>query len=260
MSYYFINGRKTSSTKVKSMFKSVGLNIDNPETFFVRQGRITKIVNFKPSDLRDMLEEAAGISYYKEVADGCVQVMTRKGREHKLQEERMYETLGPKIAMLERQKELERKYNHLKAESETLTRELDQMKYLRLLQTLGVDLFANSQVGPAEAFGISGSLDSHPQMRELKSRIHELNELIKQVNEEIEQFKSSLDDAAKKRIERLRASTGEETVDPEIQELDNKREELKKKLEKQQLEESRLQSTVHNAEKQVHKEDKLLKA
>mgnify|MGYP002148754598 FL=1 len=102
LSYYFINGKKTSSTKVKSMFKSVGLNIDNPETFFVRQGRITKIVNFKPSDLRDMLEEAAGISYYKEVADGCVKVMTRKGREHKLQEERMYETLGPKIAMLER--------------------------------------------------------------------------------------------------------------------------------------------------------------
>ena len=86
------------------MFKSVGLNIDNPETFFVRQGRITKIVNFKPSDLREMLEEAAGISYYKEVASGCIKIITKKGREHKMQEDRMLENLGPKIAMLDRQK------------------------------------------------------------------------------------------------------------------------------------------------------------
>jgi hypothetical protein len=31
-----------------------------------------------------MLEEAAGISYYKEVSTGCMKIMTRKGREHKM--------------------------------------------------------------------------------------------------------------------------------------------------------------------------------
>jgi chromosome segregation ATPase len=105
------------------MFKSVGLNIDNPETFFVRQGRITKIVNFKASDLKEMLEEAAGISYYKEVSAGCIKVMDRKGREHRNQESRMIENLAPKIAMLERQKKIEEEYK-------SLNQKLEQVKKL----------------------------------------------------------------------------------------------------------------------------------
>ena len=133
------------------------------------------------------------------------------------------------------------------------------MKYLRLLQTLGVDLFAGEGSGDIGVFGFTENLDSHPQMRELKSRVHELNDLIKQVNEDIEQFKSTLDDAAKKRIERLRASGGEESVDPEVQALEKEQQELKQKLEKQQSDEVKLASTIGNSEQQVHKVEKSLK-
>jgi len=41
------------------MFKSVGLNIDNPH-FLVAQGRITKVINLRPAELISMLEETAG--------------------------------------------------------------------------------------------------------------------------------------------------------------------------------------------------------
>lgn len=109
------------------------------------------------------------------------------------------------------------------------------MKYLRLLQTLGVSLQAEARSGPAEAFGgLNGNLENHPVMKDLESRRHDLNELIKQVNENIELFRSSLDDAAKKRIEKQKASGYQDSIDPEIEALAKQKKELSDKLEKQQ--------------------------
>ena len=54
-----LNGHNESNQKIKNMFKAVGLNIDNPH-FLVAQGRITKIINLRPSELISMLEETAG--------------------------------------------------------------------------------------------------------------------------------------------------------------------------------------------------------
>src|SRR3990167_491123 len=65
---YYINGVSVTHTAETRMFKSIGLNIDRPETFFVQQGKITKIVNFKPTEALEMLLEAAGVAYYREVA------------------------------------------------------------------------------------------------------------------------------------------------------------------------------------------------
>ena len=41
------------------MFKTIQLNIDNAH-FLVAQGKITKIIQMKPSDIISMLEETAG--------------------------------------------------------------------------------------------------------------------------------------------------------------------------------------------------------
>lgn len=41
--------------RVKYLFRSVQLNVDNPH-FLVAQGRITKIVNLRPTELISMLE------------------------------------------------------------------------------------------------------------------------------------------------------------------------------------------------------------
>ena len=54
-----MNGHSESNIKIKNLFKSVQLNIDNPH-FLVAQGRITKIINLKPAELISLLEEAAG--------------------------------------------------------------------------------------------------------------------------------------------------------------------------------------------------------
>lgn len=101
---FFINGSGISNINVKRMFKSIGLNIENPETFFVQQGKITKIFNFRPGVLLEMLEEAAGIGYYKEIAKGCEGVMTEKYQKLELNEERMNSFLGSKIKALDKER------------------------------------------------------------------------------------------------------------------------------------------------------------
>lgn len=48
VSKFFINGLASNLGKVKSLFRSVHLNIENPH-FLVKQGQITKIINLKPN-------------------------------------------------------------------------------------------------------------------------------------------------------------------------------------------------------------------
>ena len=54
-----MNGHAETNMKIKNMFKSISLNVDNPH-FLIAQGKITKIVGLKPHDLSAMLEETAG--------------------------------------------------------------------------------------------------------------------------------------------------------------------------------------------------------
>lgn len=63
-SKYYINGKTETQEKVKSLFKSVMLNVDNPH-FLIMQGRVTKVINMKPIEILSLIEEAAGISHYK---------------------------------------------------------------------------------------------------------------------------------------------------------------------------------------------------
>ena len=60
---FFVNGLSSNLTKVKNLFRSTHLNIENPH-FLVKQGRITKIINLKPTELLGMIEETAGTAIY----------------------------------------------------------------------------------------------------------------------------------------------------------------------------------------------------
>jgi structural maintenance of chromosome 2 len=62
-SKYYINGKVETAEKVKMLFCSVKLNINNPH-FLIMQGRVTKVINMKPKEVLGLIEEAAGISLY----------------------------------------------------------------------------------------------------------------------------------------------------------------------------------------------------
>jgi chromosome segregation protein len=153
------------------MFKSVGLNIDHPETFFVRQGRITKIVNFKPGDLREMLEEAAGIAYYKEISGKCIKIIKNKAERHKLEEERMQKNLGPKLQQLDREKKIEQEYDGLAQELKQKEQSLDSIDFIHYTKIV------------EESEQVLTTFDD--RLQELETEKHFLEEDKKQLLEEL---------------------------------------------------------------------------
>ncbi len=48
---YLINGHNAQKGRVENLFHSVQLNVNNPH-FLIMQGRITKVLNMKPPEVR----------------------------------------------------------------------------------------------------------------------------------------------------------------------------------------------------------------
>lgn len=112
-SSYYINGTHVRRRDVQDIFMGTGLG---PRAYaIIEQGMISRIIEAKPEDLRIFLEEAAGISKYKE---------RRRETEHRLSDTRenlarvddIRQELGTQIEKLERQAEVARRFNELNAE------------------------------------------------------------------------------------------------------------------------------------------------
>jgi chromosome segregation protein len=112
-SSYFINNTHVRRKDVQDIFLGTGLG---PRAYaIIEQGMISRIIEAKPEDVRVFLEEAAGISKYKD---------RRRETEHRLGDTRenlsrvndIRQELEGQIAKLETQAELARQYQELSAE------------------------------------------------------------------------------------------------------------------------------------------------
>jgi chromosome segregation protein len=112
-SSYFINNTHVRRRDVHDIFLGTGLG---PRAYaIIEQGMISRIIEAKPEELRVFLEEAAGVSKYKE---------RRRETEHRLADTRdnlaragdIRQELGAHIEKLEQQAEVARRYNELSAE------------------------------------------------------------------------------------------------------------------------------------------------
>lgn len=121
------------------MFKSIGLNIDHPETFFVQQGKITKIVSFKPGDIMEMLMESAGVAYYQEIAENSKVVMKDKSDKLSITQERMKVSFGPKLKMLEKERARLAEYEHSRAIKEQLSERILAVKQYLAVKALSLN-------------------------------------------------------------------------------------------------------------------------
>ena len=112
-SSYHINGQHVRRRDITDMFLGTGLG---PRAYaIIEQGMISRVIEAKPDELRVFLEEAAGISRYKE---------RRKETEHRLSDTRenlarvndIRLELGGQIEKLEAQAEVATRYQALQAE------------------------------------------------------------------------------------------------------------------------------------------------
>ncbi|MEL6805029.1 MAG: AAA family ATPase, partial [Bacteroidota bacterium] len=99
-SFYTLNGKKVTLSSMKNLFKSVGLNMDNPSSFFVRQGTITHISGFKGKFLLEMIEECAGVNYYNGIRKQFDRMVQKQDFKMEDVEKIFYEDLSPELQRL----------------------------------------------------------------------------------------------------------------------------------------------------------------
>ena len=86
-SKYYINGITVTLDKVKSLFLSANLNINNPH-FLIMQGKVTQVVNTPASGILKLIEEACGTGVYETKKESSIKTIKKK--DNKLEEIERY--------------------------------------------------------------------------------------------------------------------------------------------------------------------------
>nr|WP_150776778.1 chromosome segregation protein SMC [Pseudomonas fluorescens]VVM62068.1 Chromosome partition protein Smc [Pseudomonas fluorescens] len=135
---YYLNGAKCRRRDITDIFLGTGLG---PRSYsIIEQGMISKLIEAKPEDLRNFIEEAAGISKYKERRR---ETENRIRRTHENLERLtdLREELERQLERLHRQAQAAEKYKEYKAEERQLKAQLAALRWQAL----------NDQVGQREA-------------------------------------------------------------------------------------------------------------
>jgi len=128
---YFLNGNKCRRRDITDLFLGTGLG---PRSYaIIEQGMISRLIESKPEDLRVYIEEAAGISKYKE-----------RRRET---ENRMQRTLDNLDRLTDLREELERNLTHLKRQAQAAERYAELKAEERQLKAQLLVLQRRSQAG-----------------------------------------------------------------------------------------------------------------
>lgn len=120
-SSYFFNGQKCRRRDIADLFMGTGLG---PRSYaIIGQGMISRLIEARPEDLRATLEEAAGISKYKERRRETENRM-RRTQENLERLDDIREELDKQLERLKRQAEAAKRYQSLKQEEYRLKGEL----------------------------------------------------------------------------------------------------------------------------------------
>jgi len=142
-SSYFLNGAKCRRRDVMDIFLGTGFG---PRSYsIIEQGMISQLVEAKPEDLRAYLEEAAGISKYKERRRET-QNRIKHTNENLDRLNDIREELGRQLGLLKRQSKAAERYRILKEREKKLTAELHTLRYLDLDRELTLRLNEISQL------------------------------------------------------------------------------------------------------------------
>ena len=134
-SAYFLNGARCRRRDIQDLFLGTGLG---PRSYaIIEQGMISRIIEARPEDLRLFLEEAAGISKYKERRRETETRMNHT-RENLERLNDLREEVGKQLQHLERQAATAERYGQLKSDERRLDLELKALRWRALDEDLQV--------------------------------------------------------------------------------------------------------------------------
>jgi len=123
---YYLNGNKCRRRDITDIFLGTGLG---PRSYaIIEQGMISRLIEAKPEELRVYIEEAAGISKYKERRRDTENRM-RRTYENLERLTDIREELERQISRLERQSQSAQKYSEFKKEERDLKAKLHALRY-----------------------------------------------------------------------------------------------------------------------------------
>jgi chromosome segregation protein len=121
LSQYFLNGTKCRRKDITDLFLGTGLGARSYA--IIEQGTISRMVESKPEELRIHIEEAAGISKYKERRHET-ETRMRHTRENIERLDDLREEVEKQLANLKKQSEKAEKFTDLKKQERQYKREL----------------------------------------------------------------------------------------------------------------------------------------
>ncbi len=266
VSLYFLNGTRCRRKDIRDLFLGTGLGSSNYS--IIEQGMISDIVDARPEDIRSHLEEAAGISRYKE---------RRRETENRIGHTRdnlarlsdLREEVGKHLGRLKRQASAARRYSKLKAqrrelqvlqlalrwrelhekaasgkrgltEQETRLQELvaTQRKHEKALE----DLRQEQSEGNERLNSIQGELyDVGSEIARLEQSIEHQRELQQRQDEEFDETSAGLADIEKHML----------LDKAQVEELTRSLAEARPALAQAETAEAEAESTLSEADKQV---------
>ncbi len=128
-SLYYLNGTRCRRRDITDIFLGTGLG---PRSYaIIEQGTISRLIEAKPDELRIFLEEAAGISKYKERRRETENRM-RHTRENLDRLNDLREELDKQLNHLQRQARTAERFKELKSEERQFKSQLQALRWLAL--------------------------------------------------------------------------------------------------------------------------------
>lgn len=170
---YYLNGTKCRRRDITDIFLGTGLG---PRSYsIIEQGMISKLIEAKPEELRNFIEEAAGISKYKERRR---ETENRIRRTHENLERLtdLREELERQLERLHRQAQAAEKYKEYKAEERQLKAQLAALRWRALSDQVGQrEAIIGDQEVAFEAL-VAEQRNADASIERLRDGHHELSE------------------------------------------------------------------------------------
>ncbi|EAN31761.1 RecF/RecN/SMC N terminal domain protein [Theileria parva strain Muguga] len=179
---YFINNHPATAKNIFDFYDTASMNVNNAR-FLIMQGRVTKVVNMKPRELLDLIEEASGTRVYENKKTVALRLIKRK--DEKMEEIRRIITddIAPMMEKLKSDKEDFQRYNTVKVEFDKyklIYLRLQHKHFSELVNTLR-DKFNTKQRE------FTAKLSSK---REAETLVHSLNQKLEVLESELAQLNS----------------------------------------------------------------------
>jgi len=174
---YFLNRTRCRKKDITGIFLGTGLG---PRAYsIIEQGMVTRIIESKPDELRVFVEEAAGISRYKERRRET-ENRIRHTRENLSRVDDIRSELETQLARLKRQASAARRYKEHKQEERQLQGELLTLRWKGLTEQIEQEEAELSRRQTELDGQLSKQRETESVIEKKRQQSHELNESLNQ--------------------------------------------------------------------------------